>query len=86
MSTIELLRNEAKQYIDEADEKAVKMVIAMLEVNAEEYDDDEDADWWKNLPDDVKAEVEEAIKEADEGKGLIPHEEVRKTYLKWLSK
>ena len=71
MSTIEILRNEAKQYIDEADEKAIKMVIAMLEVNAEE---DEDADWWKNMPDDVKAEVEEAIKEADEGKG-IPHEE-----------
>ena len=71
MSTIEILRNEAKQYIDEADEKAIKMVIAMLEINAEE---DEDADWWKNMPDDVKVEVEEAIKEGDEGKG-IPHEE-----------
>jgi hypothetical protein len=74
MSTIEILRNEAKQYIDEADEKAIKMVIAMLEVNAEE---DEDADWWKAMPDDVKAEVEEAIKEADEDKG-IPHEEAMK--------
>lgn len=84
MSTIEILRNEAKQYIDEADEKAIKMVIAMLEVNAHE-DDDEDADWWKNMPDDVKAEIEEAIKEADEGKG-IPHEEVRKSYMKWLTK
>ncbi len=82
MSTIEILRTEAKQYIDEADEKAIKMVIAMLEVNAEK---DEDADWWKNMPDDIKAEVEEAIKEADEGK-TIPHEEVRKSYLKWLSK
>lgn len=76
MSTIEILRNEAKQYIDEADEKAIKMVIAMLEVNANE-DDDEDADWWKNMPDDVKAEIEEAIKESDEGKG-IPHEEAMK--------
>ena len=84
MSTIEILRNEAKQYIDEADEKAIKMVIAMLEVNANE-EDDEDADWWKNMPDDVKTEIEEAIKEADEGKG-IPHEEVRKSYMKWLTK
>jgi hypothetical protein len=74
MSTIEILRNEAKQYIDEADEKAIKMVIAMLEINAE---GDEDADWWKNMPDDVKAEVEEAIKESDEGKG-IQHEEAMK--------
>lgn len=82
MPAIEILRNEAKQYIDEADEKSIKMVIAMLEVNAEE---DEDADWWKNMPDDIKAEVEEAIKEADEGKG-IPHEEVRKSYMKWLTK
>lgn len=82
MSTIEILRNEAKQYIDEADEKIIKMVIAMLEVNSQE---DEDAAWWNNMSDDIKAEVEEAIKEADEGKG-IPHEEVRKSYMKWLTK
>ena len=85
MSTIEILRNEAKQYIDEADEKAIKMVIAMLEANANEDDEDEDADWWKNMPDDIKAEIEETIKESDEGKG-IPHEEVRKSYIKWLTK
>ena len=48
----------------------------MLEVNAKE-DDDEDADWWKNMPDDIKAEIEESIKESDEGKG-IPHEEAMK--------
>jgi uncharacterized protein HemY len=77
MSAIEILRNEAKQYIDEADEKAIKMVIAMLEVNAEEDEDNEDADWWKNMPDDIKAEVEESIKESEEGKG-IPHEEAMK--------
>lgn len=82
MSTIEILRNEAKQYIDEADEKIIKMVIAMLEVNSRE---DEDAAWWNNMSADIKAEVEEAIKEADEGKG-IPHEEVRKSYMKWLTK
>lgn len=85
MSTIEFLRSEAKQYIDEADEKTIKMVIAMLEVNIEENGNDDDADWWKNLPENVKAELEESIKEADDDTGIL-HEEVRKSYMKWLTK
>ena len=72
------MRNEVKKYIDSADEKMVKMVHAMLEVDAE-------ADWWDAMPDNVKADVETAIKQADKGE-LISHEEVKKRYPQWFSK
>ena len=72
------MRNEVKKYIDSADEKVVKMVHAMLEVDAE-------ADWWDAMPDNVKADVETAIKQADKGE-LISHEEVKKRYPQWFSK
>lgn len=78
MASIEILREEVKEYIQHADEKIVKMVHAMLETDVEN-------DWWERMPDAVKADVEAAIKEADEGK-LIPHEEAKKRYRKWLTK
>lgn len=73
MSAVDQMRKEIKKYIDTADEKVVKMVHAMLEVDA-------DADWWEAMPDNVKADVEEAIKQADKG-NTITHEEVKKKYL-----
>lgn len=80
MDSIEAMRKEVKEYIDTADEKVVKMMHAMLEVDAEE-----DTDWWDTMPDEVKADIDKAIREADEGK-LIPHEEVMKFLQKWLVK
>ncbi len=35
------------------------------------------ADWWDELGEDLKAELEESLAEADRGE-LIPHEEVMK--------
>jgi len=78
MTSIEMLREEVKEYIQHADEKTVKMVHAMLETDVEN-------DWWDRMPDAVRTDVEAAIKEADEGK-LIPHEEAKKRYQKWLTK
>ncbi|MBS4065663.1 MAG: hypothetical protein KGZ74_13975 [Chitinophagaceae bacterium] len=78
MSAVNQMRKEVKKYIDTADEKVVKMVHAMLEVDA-------DADWWEAMPDNVKADVEEAIKQADKG-NTITHEEVKKKYSQWFTK
>ena len=72
------MRKEVKKYIDRADEKVVKMVHAMLEVDAE-------ADWWDAMPDNVKTDVEAAIRQADKGE-LISHGEVKKKYPQWFSK
>lgn len=45
----------------------------------------EETDFWDELHDDIKAEVELSIIEADNGQ-FIPHEEVMKKYEKWIKK
>jgi hypothetical protein len=45
----------------------------------------EQADLWDELHDEVKAEVELAVKELDNGGG-IPNEQVMKRHEKWLKK
>jgi predicted transcriptional regulator len=40
-------------------------------------------DFWNELPDEVKIEIDEAIRQADAGE-LISHEEVMKKYQKWI--
>ena len=72
------MRKEVKQFIDKADATTVKMVHAMLEVKQEE-------DWWDELPAEVQAEIDEALTELDQGKG-IPHETVMKKYKKWFAR
>jgi hypothetical protein len=78
MGGIDILKKQVKKYIDSADDRVVKVVHAILERNAED-------DWWDSLPDDVKHEINEALVDLDEGKG-VPHEEVKKMYPRWFSK
>ena len=78
MAPTDLLRKQVKKYIDDADDKTVQMVYAMLEAE-HQYD------FWDELPDNVKADIDEAIKQADAGE-LLSHEEVMKKYKKWLTK
>ena len=78
MNAVKQLRQKVKKYIDKADETTIKMIHAMLEVKQEK-------DWWDQLPANVQAEIDEAIKELDKGKG-IPHEVVLKKYNKWFSR
>lgn len=78
MDTIKAMRREVKKYIDSADPKVVKMMHAMLEVDA-------DNDWWDAMPDNVKADVTIALQESEKGQ-TIPHAEIQKRYKKWLAK
>jgi predicted transcriptional regulator len=78
MDALKQMRIEVKKYIDTADDKVVKMVHAMLEV-------DSDADWWDEIPDNVRADIEEAVGQADRGE-VMTHEEVKKKYKKWFAK
>ncbi len=78
MQQTDLLRKQVKKYIDEAEDKTVQMVYALLEAE-QQYD------FWDELPEGVKADIDEAIRQADAGE-LIPHEEVMKKYQKWLTK
>ncbi len=71
-----LLKKQAKKYIDTADEKVVKMIHAMLQINAE-------TDWWDDTSDAAKISIEKGLKDAAAGK-TKPHKEVMKKYKKWL--
>lgn len=72
------IRNKVKKYIDEADDRVVKMIYAMLKA-------DREYDWWDDLPAAVKKDILKAEKQLDEGKG-IPHEVVMKKYSKWFKR
>ena len=78
MNAVKQMRKDVKKYIDTADDKVVKMVHAMLEVDA-------GADWWDAMPDVVKADIEIALKQADKGE-VLTHEEVKKKYPQWFTK
>jgi len=78
MDTIKAMRQEVKKYIETADPKVVKMMHAMLEVDANNG-------WWDSLPDEIKFEVEMAISESDKGE-TTPHSGIQKRYKKWLVK
>ncbi|MBP6431076.1 MAG: hypothetical protein KA319_04860 [Ferruginibacter sp.] len=78
MITEKVMRNQVKKYIDTADLKLVKMMHAMLEVDA-------DNDWWDAMPNNVKKDVDAAIKESDKGL-TTPHAEIKKRYQKWIVK
>ena len=78
MDAVKKMRNEVKKYIDTADEKVVKMMHAMLEVDAE-------ADWWDAMPDEVRQEIELSMKQADKGE-VLTHEQVKKKYPQWFAR
>ena len=40
-------------------------------------------DWWDEISEAEKQAIEQGLKDAEEGK-LIPHNEVKKKYEKWL--
>ena len=76
MDTIKAMRKEVKRYIETADAKVVKMMHAMLEVDA-------DSNWWERLPDEIKTDVEAALAESEKGE-VTPHAEIQKRYKKWV--
>jgi predicted transcriptional regulator len=69
------LKKEVKKYVDNADERTLKIVHAMLEA-------EQDFDNWNELPAELKASINRGLKQADAGQ-LIPHEEVVKKYMRF---
>ncbi len=43
-------------------------------------------DWWDELSDEQKADIDLSIKECEDESNLIPHEQVMKEARKWLKK
>jgi hypothetical protein len=72
------LKKEVLAKIEQADTQTLKMVYAILDVNTQ-------YDFWDDLPEKVKQDVDQAIKESDLGLGKS-HQEVMLNYKKWLTK
>lgn len=77
MKEIALMKKQVKKYLDTADEKIVKMVYAMLEVDAQK-------DWWDEVDDEAKASIERGLKDVEAGR-VVSHKSAMKKYNKWLS-
>jgi predicted transcriptional regulator len=77
MKEIALIKKQVKKYLDTADEKIVKMVYAMLEVDAQK-------DWWDEVGDEAKASIERGLKDVEAGR-VVLHKSAMKKYNKWLS-
>ncbi len=72
MSETEQLKLNIIQSLDQADEKVLRMVQSILQIE-QEYD------FWDDLPEEVKNDVEEALIQSEQGLGET-HEEVLKKY------
>ena len=77
-STIEALRQEVHEYINNSDERMIKAIHAMLEA-------DKNQDWWDETSLAQKNSIERGIKDMEEG-NTVPHEEMIKLYSRWLTK
>jgi len=78
INNIEEIRKQVKKYIDEADNTTVKMIHAMLETQQQ-------SDWWDDLPENVQEEIDSAIEDLDQGKG-VPHKKMKEMYPQWFKK
>ena len=72
------IRTEVKDYIDNADDRIVKIIHAMLEADKEQ-------DWWDEISTEEKSSIDRGLRQLEQGKG-IPHEEVIKKHAKWFTK
>ena len=76
--SIAALKKEVKKNIDKADERVLKIVNALLLADQEE-------DWYNELPDEVKVDLDISLQQEKEGL-LTPHADVMKKYKKWHTK
>lgn len=78
MSDNSVLRKQVKNLVENADEKTLRIIYNLFEINKQE-------DWWNEISEEQRTAIQEAIHEADKGK-VIPHSEMEKLYHKWLRK
>jgi predicted transcriptional regulator len=75
---LEQKKLELIQWVAEASEEY--LIDRMLELKNEP-----NKDWWDEISEEEKAAIEAGLADIEAGR-VIPHEEVRKVYEKWLTK
>ncbi|MAO64173.1 MAG: hypothetical protein CL666_04170 [Balneola sp.] len=76
MNTLQTDKKELLDWIEGIEDPEVLKDLKSIKEN-------QDSIYWDDLSDDVKEGIEKGRKDAKEGR-ITPHEEVRKSYEKWL--
>ena len=77
--SITQIKKDIRKLVNRIDDKEVlELYLKLLEREAVKK-----KDFWDELSSDTKKAITAGIRQADKGQ-LIPHEEVRKLYRKWL--
>ncbi|MCB1155864.1 MAG: hypothetical protein KDK45_00065 [Leptospiraceae bacterium] len=77
MNTLEL-KSDIIQLVEKLEDEAVLHAIRILLLKQNQITSEpEESDFWDELPDSIKEDIEIGIAELDKGEG-IPHEEVMK--------
>lgn len=63
----------------------IKWLTEVEEPSVIEIKNNEQHDWWDEISDEEKADIEEGLAQADRGE-VFSHEEVMARYEKWRSK
>lgn len=71
------LRNVVQNYINNADERLLRVIKAV----AENYKNDS-SDWWDDMSKEEKKEIEIGLLQSEQGK-VVPHKDVMKVFDKW---
>ncbi|MBI3512151.1 MAG: hypothetical protein HY064_15945 [Bacteroidetes bacterium] len=66
-----------KRLLETEDKDIINYIKALFDSHEES--------WFKNLPEEIKASVKKGISDSKKGK-VIPHDDMRKKYQKWLKK
>ncbi len=85
MTATQALRKEVKRYIDKADDKSLRMVKAILEIEQEEDESAMEEENWDDLPRELQLAIDKGIKEGEEGKG-ISYELFKEQHRQWFKK
>ena len=80
MNTAKSVDLEIAQYLSYLNAKQKKTVLTVVKTFAEEQ-----KDWWDEISIEQQEAIDRALDEVKAGR-LTPHEEVMKTYAKWLKK
>lgn len=77
---VKALKQKIKKGVDKASFKTLRILYHILEIENEEEED-----WWDDLPLEVQKAVDEGLEDIKKG-NVITHEEFLKRNKRWLKK
>ncbi len=77
MNEVSVLREQVKQFVEEASDKELEMVYHLLKATKTT------SDWWDEITPAHQEVIDKGIQQLDNGEG-VSHIEVMKKYSKWL--